>query len=110
MPSKTAVEAERGLKHSALSPDVSLVIPVFNEEGNLPKLHQEITEVLEPYGKRYEIIFIDDGSTDASFALLSSLRHQDPRVRVIRFRKNFGQTAALAAGFDPLSLSRTDFR
>ena len=100
MPSKTEMQAERGSKLATQSPDVSLVIPVFNEEGNLPKLHQEITDALEPYGKRYEIIFIDDGSTDASFALLSSLHHQDPRVRVIRFRKNFGQTAALAAGFD----------
>ncbi len=84
---------------SDVSPDVSLVIPVFNEEGNLTKLHQEITEVLGPYDRSYEILFVDDGSTDASFAVLSSLHHQDSRVRVIRFRKNFGQTAALAAGF-----------
>ncbi|TDI39750.1 MAG: glycosyltransferase [Acidobacteria bacterium] len=79
--------------------EISLVIPVYNEEGNLPNLYREITEVLEPYGRAYEIVFIDDGSTDASFALLSALHHQDSRVRVIRFRKNFGQTAALAAGF-----------
>lgn len=82
------------------APELTLVIPVLNEEGNLQALHQEITEALEPFGKRYEVIFVDDGSTDASFALLSSLHHHDPRVRVIRFRKNFGQTAALAAGFD----------
>ena len=80
-------------------PEISLVIPVYNEEGNLPNLYREITEVLESYGRAYEIVFIDDGSTDASFALLSALHHQDSRVRVIRFRKNFGQTAALAAGF-----------
>ena len=79
--------------------EISLVIPVHNEEGNLPNLYREITEVLEPYGRAYEIVFIDDGSTDASFALLSALHHQDSRVRVVRFRKNFGQTAALAAGF-----------
>jgi len=79
--------------------EISLVIPVYNEEGNLPNLYREITEVLEPYGRAYEIVFIDDGSTDASFALLSALHHRDSRVRVIRFRKNFGQTAALAAGF-----------
>jgi len=79
--------------------EISLVIPVYNEEGNLPNLYREITEVLEPYGLAYEIVFIDDGSTDASFALLSALHHRDSRVRVIRFRKNFGQTAALAAGF-----------
>ena len=83
----------------ATLPEVSLVIPVYNEEGNLPNLYREVTEVLEPYGRAYEIVFIDDGSADASFALLSALHHQDSRVRVIRFRKNFGQTAALAAGF-----------
>jgi len=100
MPSKTETQAERGANKAAAAPEVSLVIPVYNEEGNLTKLHEEITDVLGPYGKSYEIVFIDDGSTDASFALLSSLHHQDPvHVRVIRFRKNFGQTAALAAGF-----------
>ena len=82
-----------------ITPEISLVIPVHNEEGNLPNLYREITEVLEPYGRAYEIVFIDDGSTDASFALLSALHHQDSLVRVVRFRKNFGQTAALAAGF-----------
>ena len=80
-------------------PEISLVIPVYNEEGNLRNLYREIVEVLEPYGRAYEIVFIDDGSKDASFALLSALHHQDSRVRVVRFRKNFGQTAALAAGF-----------
>ena len=76
-----------------------MVIPVFNEEGNLAALHQELTAALERFGKRYEILFIDDGSTDAGFALLKSLNHRDEHVRVVRFRKNFGQTAALAAGF-----------
>ena len=80
-------------------PDVSLVIPVLNEEGNLGALYQEITDVLDASGKSFEILFIDDGSTDASYALMSSLHHRDPRVRVVRFRKNFGQTAAMAAGF-----------
>ncbi len=86
-------------KPSSDTPEVSIVIPVLNEEGNLPALYEELTEVLEHYGKRYELIFVDDGSTDASFALLSSIHHRDPSLRVIRFRKNFGQTAALAAGF-----------
>jgi glycosyltransferase involved in cell wall biosynthesis len=72
---------------------------VLDEEGNLATLHQELTSVLEGFGRSYEILFVDDGSTDASFALLSSLHHRDERIRVIRFRKNFGQTAALAAGF-----------
>ncbi len=90
---------ERSSRSLAREPEVSVVVPVFNEEGNLAALHQELTAALEPFGTRYEILFIDDGSTDASFALLKSLHHRDEHVRVIRFRKNFGQTAALAAGF-----------
>ena len=101
MPSETETEMAdaRASIHVTPEPELSLVIPVLNEEGNLQSLYQEITDVLGPSGKSYEIIFIDDGSTDASFALLSSLFHRDKRVRVVRFRKNFGQTAALAAGF-----------
>jgi glycosyltransferase involved in cell wall biosynthesis len=90
---------ERPSRSLAVEPELSVVIPVFNEEGNLAALHQELTSALESFGKRYEILFIDDGSTDASFALLKSIHHRDERVRVVRFRKNFGQTAALAAGF-----------
>jgi glycosyltransferase involved in cell wall biosynthesis len=90
---------ERSSRIRALEPEISVVIPVFNEEGNLAVLHQELTAALDAFGKRYEILFVDDGSTDASFALLKSLHHRDDRVRVVRFRKNFGQTAALAAGF-----------
>ena len=85
---------------SAADPVISIVIPVFNEEGNLATLYREVTEVLESYGRPYEILFVDDGSTDASFAILASLHSGDPRVQVIRLRRNFGQTAALAAGFD----------
>jgi glycosyltransferase involved in cell wall biosynthesis len=81
-------------------PEISLVVPLLNEEENLPTLYAEITESLQRYGRAYEIIFVDDGSTDGSFSLLSSFERADHRVRVIRLRKNFGQTAALAAGFD----------
>jgi glycosyltransferase involved in cell wall biosynthesis len=90
---------ERPISLTSLDPELSIVIPVFNEEDNLTPLHQELTAALEPSGKRYEILFIDDGSKDASFAVLKSIHHRDEHVRVIRFRKNFGQTAALAAGF-----------
>jgi glycosyltransferase involved in cell wall biosynthesis len=96
---QTRTLRERSKGPAALDPELSVVVPVYNEEGNLAALHQELTSVLDPFGKRYEVLFVDDGSTDASFALLSSIHHRDPRVRVIRFRKNFGQTAALAAGF-----------
>jgi glycosyltransferase involved in cell wall biosynthesis len=90
---------DSGASDKTYDVDVSIVVPVFNEEGNVAALHQELVAVLEPHGKRFEILFVDDGSTDASFALLKSIYHRDERVRVVRFRKNFGQTAALAAGF-----------
>lgn len=93
-----AVPLTRGHAHSR-EPEISVVIPVLDEEGSIPALHQELSAVLDAYAKSYEILFIDDGSTDASFALLKSIHHRDDHVRVIRFRKNFGQTAALAAGF-----------
>ena len=79
-------------------PLLSIVTPLLNEQDNLPALYGQIKQVLD--GRYdYEIIFIDDGSTDASFQILKDLHNSDPRVRVIRFRRNFGQTAALSAGF-----------
>lgn len=81
------------------SVDLSLVIPVFNEQDSLKALYTEITQALSGQFT-YEVIFIDDGSSDKSFDILSELRQNDPCVRVIKFRKNFGQTAAIAAGFE----------
>jgi glycosyltransferase involved in cell wall biosynthesis len=80
--------------------DLSLVIPVYNEVESLPALVQEITAALDPEGLDYEVIFVDDGSTDGSFELLQALHEQDDRLTAIRFRRNYGQTAAFAAGFD----------
>ncbi len=80
-------------------PYLSIVIPLLNEEESIPELYARLTEVLEGYGRPYEIIIIDDGSTDRSFDLLKRLHAEDPRLKVIRFRRNFGQTAAFAAGF-----------
>ncbi|KUK16864.1 glycosyltransferase family 2 protein [Thermococcus sibiricus] len=80
--------------------DLSVVIPVFNEEENLLELYGKLKEVLERTGRSYEIIFVDDGSTDRSLEILKSIHEIDRRVKVIRFRKNFGQTAVLSAGFD----------
>ncbi len=80
--------------------DLSLVIPVYNEEDNLAALAAEIRAALDPTGLDYEVLFIDDGSRDSSFACLQELAAADPRVVAIRFRRNYGQTAAFAAGFD----------
>jgi glycosyltransferase involved in cell wall biosynthesis len=85
---------------STRQPDVSIVIPVFNEAENLEPLHRELVEALDGMGRLFEVLFIDDGSADSSWAVLKGLRQGDPRVKLIRLRKNFGQTAALAAGFD----------
>jgi glycosyltransferase involved in cell wall biosynthesis len=79
--------------------DLSIVIPVYNEEENIPKLYEELKEVLEKLGKEYEIIFVDDGSTDRTYQILQELARKDPHVKVIRFRRNYGQTAAMYAGF-----------
>ena len=82
-----------------MHPEISVVIPLRNESPNVEGLHAELTQVLGTFGRPYEILTIDDGSTDDTFAKLVSLQRTDPRLRVIRFRRNFGQTAAFAAGF-----------
>jgi glycosyltransferase involved in cell wall biosynthesis len=80
--------------------DLSIVVPVYNEEENIASLYQQLTAVLEPLGRDYEIICVDDGSSDRSFAMLAELAERDPRIKVIQFRRNFGQTAGFSAGFD----------
>ena len=79
---------------------LSIVIPVFNEEKNLQPLYNSLKIVLNKIKKPYEILFVDDGSCDASFAVLEKIQKNDKSVHVIKFRKNFGQTAALDAGFN----------
>ena len=80
-------------------PQISVVVPMRNESLNVAELYRELTQVLSAYGRPYEILVIDDGSTDDTFPQLASLQSRDARLRVIRFRRNFGQTAAFAAGF-----------
>jgi glycosyltransferase involved in cell wall biosynthesis len=81
------------------SPEVTVVVPLLNEQGNIKALYQQITQAMSNKYD-YEIIFIDDGSTDDSFTILAQFQKTDNKIRVIRFRRNFGQTAALSAGFD----------
>lgn len=78
----------------------SIIIPLHNEEGSMQALHQQLTDVLRQLSGEYEIIFIDDASTDGTLGLLKGLQQVDSHVRVIRFRRQFGQTAGWAAGFD----------
>lgn len=78
---------------------ISVVVPVYNEEQSLRPLYDGLTAALERVGQSYEIVFVDDGSRDGSFAELKALHEQDQRVCVIRFRRNFGKTPALVAGF-----------
>jgi glycosyltransferase involved in cell wall biosynthesis len=81
-------------------PELSIVIPVYNEEENIEPLYRGLKDVLTGLGKSYEVIVVDDGSTDGSFDALRRLHHEDPDLKVIRLRRNFGQAAAFAAGFD----------
>lgn len=80
--------------------DLTIILPVYEEEGNLSPLHQEISEALAPLGRSYEIVAVDDGSQDGSLAELGRLAAGDPHLRVIELRRNFGQSACFAAGFD----------
>ncbi|MCC6163483.1 MAG: glycosyltransferase family 2 protein [Acidobacteria bacterium] len=82
-----------------MPPEISLVIPIYNEAPNIEALFDEITAALDGWGRAYEVLLIDDGSTDGSAEALARLPARDPRFRVIRFRRNFGQTPAFSAGF-----------
>ena len=79
---------------------ISIVVPLYNEEESIDELYRQLTSALEAYGEDYEVIIVDDGSTDSSFEKLSQIHEQDERWRIVQFRRNFGQTAGFAAGFD----------
>ncbi len=79
---------------------ISVVIPAYNEEENIPILYEKLKKVLDNLGEDYEIIFVDDGSTDGTYEILKEIAQKDKKVKVIRFRRNFGQTAAMYAGFE----------
>jgi len=78
----------------------SIVVPFFNEQENIPTLYMKLTEVMDSIGEPYEMVFVDDGSRDNTYKILSEIYEHDRRVNVVRLRRNFGQTPALKAGFD----------
>ena len=80
-------------------PTISIVVPVYNEQESVLQLYQKIRTACDSLGEAFEIAFVDDGSQDRTFDILEVIHQQDARVKVVRFRKNFGQTAAMAAGF-----------
>ncbi|HLM01920.1 MAG TPA: glycosyltransferase, partial [Pyrinomonadaceae bacterium] len=82
------------------APEVSIFLPVLNEEENLRPMHAKIRESLESLGKTAEVIYVDDGSTDRSLQILKEIAATDETVRVISLRRNYGQTAAMSAGID----------
>ena len=82
------------------NPEVSIVIPIFNEENNLYPLYQNLEVALGGMDKSLEIIFVDDGSKDSSANVLRNISYRHGRVKVVRLKRNFGQTAAMSAGFD----------
>jgi glycosyltransferase involved in cell wall biosynthesis len=79
---------------------ISVVVPLYNEEASVVELHERLTKVLTGLGRSYEILFVDDGSKDATFRLARECQAKDPKLTIIRLRRSFGQTAGLSAGFD----------
>ena len=78
----------------------SVVVPFYNEQESIPALYVKITEVMDAAGEPYEMVFVDDGSQDDTYKILQEIHEHDRRVNLVRLRRNFGQTAALKAGFD----------
>ncbi|HEU4625688.1 MAG TPA: glycosyltransferase family 2 protein [Steroidobacteraceae bacterium] len=84
----------------AQRPKLSICVPFYNEEESIGPLHQALVEAVEPLNVPFEMVFVDDGSRDATVKIATELAHRDPRVRVVKFRRNYGQTAAMAAGIE----------
>ncbi len=100
-PELTAQEALHGAAESQDGPfELSVVIPVFNEEDSLEHLYVRLVESMNSLGRTWEAILVDDGSSDRSFDVLTKLALADRRLKIVRFVRNFGQTAALSAGID----------
>jgi glycosyltransferase involved in cell wall biosynthesis len=99
--SREPLAVEAATAPSALAPvEVSVVVPVLDEEGSVGELAARVAAVLDGLGKTFEVVFVDDGSRDATPARVREARERDPRVKLVRLRRNFGKAAALSAGFD----------
>ncbi len=85
---------------SAVRPKISIIVPFYNEQDNIARMHAALVAAVDPLGVAYELVFVDDGSKDSTLALAIELAKADPRVRVVKFRRNYGQTAAMAAGIE----------
>src|SRR4051794_9127305 len=94
------IASETGADRASAPPDISVFLPVYDEEPNLRLLHEKLDEALRKLGRAAEIIYVDDGSRDRSREILRGLAEKDARVRVVALRRNYGQTAAMAAGID----------
>jgi len=98
---KGTLDGQANIRESQSNPpDISIVIPVYNEEESLDFLYDNLVAVLEKLGKNYEVILIDDGSRDKSYEKMKAFHAKNPNFKIIKFRRNFGQTAAMRAGFD----------
>ena len=97
---KEILRGKNSSMRSEASIRYSLVVPFYNEQENIPQLYMKLTEVMDAIGEPYEMVFVDDGSKDNTYKVLSDIYEHDRRVNVVRLRRNFGQTPALKAGFD----------
>src|SRR3954471_12670401 len=97
MPASEALGTPVALADAA-APELSVVVTILNEERSVEELYRRTVAALDGMGSSFELVFVDDGSTDASFAVLERLHDADPRVRVVRFKRNFGQHPAMHAG------------
>lgn len=95
-----SVEAQQAVKTETTHPTYSIVAPVFNEEETIPHFYQRVISVMEQVGEPFELILVNDGSRDGSYAAMKQMHRQDPRVRVVDFSRNFGHQIAISAGLD----------
>lgn len=97
---KTTKTVKKTKTSKTSKPYISLVLPVYNEEENIELQYEKIVSGLKKCRKSYEVIFVDDGSSDSSFEILGKIAAKDKKIKLVKFRRNFGQTAAMAAGID----------